>query len=376
MLYCGQKKEGARMNVFGLAGVGRQAVESTPAAVWAFGLLAAAAGLWMLVRALAALRRPVRARPDLVLPEDVSSAQAGYLMDGAADDRDLLSLILDFARRGLLTVEGDEALALEQRADLPGDAPAWERTVFAALFEAGPRCALTRPGPGFSDALERAKVQLEEGFSGPRALYRPRTVLRSLGLPFVGCLCLFLCLSRAGVGRALAACVPLALLAVLAHLAFRRWRFLRPGARALWAGAGAVLGVLAGAGAAVSALGSSTPLWLTAPAFLLVLAGCLVAPLLAEPTDYHRVTAARLQALFDFLRDPDPARLEAAGPDCFFDALPYAYVFGLADAWAAACESRCRAPAWYAGGGAFSAGEFVRAFRYSVEAALAKNDEE
>src|SRR5699024_8384575 len=105
-------------------------------------------------------------------------------------------------------------------------------------------------------------------------------------------------------GRALAACVPLALLAVLARLAFRRWRFLRNGARAVWAGAGAALALAAGAGGMACALGSSTPLWLTAPAFLLVLAGCLVAPLTAEPTDYHRVTAARLSALFRFLEEP------------------------------------------------------------------------
>ena len=97
------------MNVIGLAaGVGRQAVEPTPAAVWVFGILAAAAGLWVLARALRALRRPVQARPEFVLPEDVSSAQAGFLMDGEADDRDLLSLILDFARRGFLTISSDE----------------------------------------------------------------------------------------------------------------------------------------------------------------------------------------------------------------------------------------------------------------------------
>lgn len=380
------------MNVIGLAaGVGRQAVEPTPAAVWVFGILAAAAGLWVLARALRALRRPVQARPEFVLPEDISSAQAGFLTDGEADDRDLLSLILDFARRGFLTISSDEwdggdpdqtPLVLEKRRDLPENAPAFERTVFGALFAGGQTlCHLTRPGQGFSDGLETAKAQLQDSFSGQRALYRNRTGLWSMAWPFAGCLLLFLCLSRAGVGRALAACVPLVLLAVLARLAFRRWRFLRNGARAVWAGAGAALALAAGAGGTACALGSSTPLWLTAPAFLLVLAGCLVAPLTAEPTDYHRVTAARLSALFRFLEEPETGRLTELlddDPDCFYTALPYAYVFGLADEWAEAFEPLCRhAPVWYTNGYQdFSTGSFVRSFRYSVEAALAGNDEE
>ena len=114
------------------AGVGRDAVENTPAAVWVFLELAALSGLVVLARALGGLRGTLRAEAAFAVPQDLSSAQAGFLMDGEADDRDLLSLILVFARRGLVTVSSDEwdgsdpeqtPLVLTRRRDLPADAP-------------------------------------------------------------------------------------------------------------------------------------------------------------------------------------------------------------------------------------------------------------
>ena len=373
------------------AGVGRDAVENTPAAVWVFLALAALSGLVVLARALGGLRGTLRAEAAFAVPQDLSSAQAGFLMDGEADDRDLLSLILVFARRGLVTVSSDEwdgsdpeqtPLVLTRRRDLPADAPVWERTLFEALFPDGAAlCHLTRPDDGFAARLEQAKEQLAESFSGERRLYQPQTLVHSLLVPFAGCLALFLGLSRAGVGWALAACVPLVMLAFLMHTAFRRWHFLRTGARVRWAGAGAVLGILAGVGGAVCALGCSTPLWLTVPSFLLVLAGCLLAPLLARPTDYHRVACTRLLGLFRYLENPPRDQLTdllEENPDCFYTALPYAYVFGLADVWAEAFAGLCRhAPVWYTGGYQdFSTQAFVASFRFSVETALAKNDEQ
>ena len=141
------------------------------------------------------------------------------------------------------------------------------------------------------------------------------------------------------------------------------------------------LGILAGVGGAVCALGCSTPLWLTVPSFLLVLAGCLLAPLLARPTDYHRVACTRLLGLFRYLENPPRDQLTdllEENPDCFYTALPYAYVFGLADVWAEAFAGLCRhAPVWYTGGYQdFSTQAFVASFRFSVETALAKNDEQ
>ena len=373
------------------AGIGREAVSATPVSVWIFLVAAGLIGIFVTVRALSGLHRTVQADPSYELPEDLSSAQAGFLIDGEADDRDLLSLILGFAQKGFLTLSCDEwdgsdpdqmPLVLTKRRDLPSNAPEFERTIFSALFPDGQNIFhLTHPDDRFSSSLEKAKEQLEDSFSGEHRLYQSQTMLHSLLFPFAGCLLLFLGLSRVGIGPSLAACIPLAMLSFWMHMVFRRWRFLQTSSRVAWGIGGAVLALLAGGGSVLAMWSTSTPLWLTIPVFALVLAACLLAPLVARPTAYHTKASQRLLALFTFLENPPKEQLPhllEENPDYFYSALPYAYVFGLADEWACAFESLCKhAPLWYTNGYQdFSTSSFVSSFRYSVETALAKNDEQ
>ena len=76
--------------------------------------------------------------------------------------------------------------------------------------------------------------------------------------------------------------------------------------------------------------------------------------LLARPTDYHRVACTRLLGAVPVSGEPAPGPADGPSgrnPDCFYTALPYAYVFGLADVWAEAFAGLCRhAPVWYTGG--------------------------
>ena len=139
-------------------------------------------------------------------------------MDGEADDRDLLSLILVFARRGLVTVSSDEwdgsdpeqtPLVLTRRRDLPADAPVWERTLFEALF---PRWRGVVPSDPAGRRVCRpagagTKEQLAESFSGERRLYQPQTLVHSLLVPFAGVWrCFWVCPVPGWAGRWPPAC--------------------------------------------------------------------------------------------------------------------------------------------------------------------------
>ncbi len=206
------------------AGVGRDAVENTPPRpCGCFWRWRRSAGWWCWPGRWAGCAERCGPRRRFAVPQDLSSAQAGFLMDGEADDRDLLSLILVFARRGLVTVSSDEwdgsdpeqtPLVLTRRRDLPrtppcGSAPCLKR----CSPDGAALCHLTRPDDGFAARLEQA-----QGAAGRILLRRapavpaPDAGALSAGA-LCGCLALFLGLSRAGVGWALAACVPLVMLA-------------------------------------------------------------------------------------------------------------------------------------------------------------------
>ena len=101
------------------------------APVWVFWAFAGAGALlaaYTLLRALSARRRAPVVTPECTPPDGVSSAEVGYIIDNSADDRDILSLILWFASKGYLAVEGREELLVDlpvgvilHHADLLGD---------------------------------------------------------------------------------------------------------------------------------------------------------------------------------------------------------------------------------------------------------------
>ena len=95
------------------------------APVWVFSALQARALLaaYTLLRALSAAQAPV-VTPECTPPDGVSSAKVGYIIDNSADDRDILSLILWFASKGYLAVEGrEEDLRLVRKKGLPRGQP-------------------------------------------------------------------------------------------------------------------------------------------------------------------------------------------------------------------------------------------------------------
>lgn len=93
------------------------------APVWVFWAFAGAGALlaaYTLLRALSARRRAPVVTPECTPPDGVSSAEVGYIIDNSADDRDILSLILWFASKGYLAVEGwEEDLRLVRKKACP-----------------------------------------------------------------------------------------------------------------------------------------------------------------------------------------------------------------------------------------------------------------
>ena len=68
-------------------------------------------------------------------PKDVSSAEVGVIIDEEVNDSDIISLILDWGRRGIITIEEtDDDLILTKVNNLEKEAKNFERILFKGLF--------------------------------------------------------------------------------------------------------------------------------------------------------------------------------------------------------------------------------------------------
>ena len=99
-------------------------------------------------------------------PEEMDSAKAGAIYRGAVRFTDLLSLILYWAQQDYVEIHGrkkkkTEGIRLVKKKELPESAPAYQKTMFEALFRDGAEEVYTQKLP---EGFQRAEFQLEHGF--------------------------------------------------------------------------------------------------------------------------------------------------------------------------------------------------------------------
>ncbi len=136
--------------------------------VWAFAGAGALLAAYTLLRALSARRRAPVVTPECTPPDGVSSAEVGYIIDNSADDRDILSLILWFASKGLSRRRGPGGgPAAGTEKGLPAGSPEYQTVFLTRFFPAGRTvCQLHSLEPAFYEALQKAKLSLSAHFTG------------------------------------------------------------------------------------------------------------------------------------------------------------------------------------------------------------------
>ena len=139
-------------------------------------------------------------------PKDMTSAEAGVLIDDSVDDKDLISLIFYWAANGLIEMEEIEKegffdkkdFILTKLKDLPENAKPFERTIFYGLFPGSTgNVRISTLKNNFYSYMEQAKKELNDEISN-RHLYEPGT--RLLGKIIMGAAFIFLM----GVGVSIA----------------------------------------------------------------------------------------------------------------------------------------------------------------------------
>ena len=107
-------------------------------------------------------------------PAGTTSAEVGVIIDGVANDGDVISLILDWGRRGLITITDDkeEGLILEKKNELESTHRSYESIMFSKLFEKEDKVKVDSLKNKFYRTVQRTEERLDKYFrSKDKKLY-------------------------------------------------------------------------------------------------------------------------------------------------------------------------------------------------------------
>lgn len=297
---------------------------------------------------------------EVTTPNDIPSAEAGLIVDGYADTRDLVSLIIYWADKGYLAISSDNknhfTLIKQREADSQMDA--YQRTMFEELFRGRDQVTAADLKYKFSATLQRVKLDLLRLYRSPeKKLYTSSSVLAKT-----------LCYLFAGL------CTGILFFRVFSDYLFDPAAGLVGGAIALVATIG--LCFVVGYAVDKSAVGSKAAVFVASLfhlgllflAFLIaiVISGLIYAAAAAaicaaicgisgsfakKRTPQSSEKLGRLLGLKRFIEMAEKPRLEMLvneNPSLFYNILPYAYVFNITDKWAKQFESiAIEPPSWY-----------------------------
>ena len=285
-------------------------------APWAYGVMAAIGIATLAVIGLFVRygkdRRPVKT-VEFYPPDDISSAEAGYLYDKKLQRKDMVSLVMWFASKGYLKIHAAENqdpktkkgtpynITLYKLQDIPNGAPRYQKTFFNGIFKGGDKVRMEKMPGSFARAYSEAESELEEVFTGDKDFIDPQ----SESAKHTGCLI--------GILVFLATILSICLFTITEDLI-------------------------------ASLLGEC------------LLCGIIIficVKFMLRPSDYRVDMLGRLKGFRSFIKKAELDRINLLvhdDPDYFYRILPYAYVFGLTDKWAKNFEAIVpEVPEWYDG---------------------------
>ncbi len=305
-------------------------------------------------------------------PDGMTPAEAGFIIDGEVDNKDVTSLLLYWADKGYIQIieEGPSDFTLAKLKDLE-DGRSYEKSMFKALFKNRDTVSnhtlrqtfyttMTQTKSGvrlwFESAKERNVFTKSSGTA--RAFMKLLTMLPVAYALFMYIFRdsddLFLSLVIAGL-----LCWLLSLPVFLLVDVFEKWRSTPPGRRMsrliLFAIVFMILFALYVF--AVPAIFSSTlefaSLYITIASTAATLIMLPLAVVMRKRTEQGAKWFGQLLGFRTFIEKAEKDRIERLveeNPSYFYNVLPYAYVLGVTDAWAHKFEGiGMQQPQWYTG---------------------------
>lgn len=306
-------------------------------------------------------------------PDGLDSAAVGYIIDGHVEDKDILSLIIYWADQGYLKIEERDpskkkAKIFFIRTDkrFPANAPRYQTVLFEKIFKKGNEVSLGSLKYQCSETISVCKTQLRAYITGKGGIYTgaskiARGVSSILGiLPMAVFVVVLAVFSKLSIWRILFYVLDVAVLFVgicLFNNIIDNWYARNTSQRRRMCIFGLGLSMVS-----ISALaGSYLMQWRQNEVFDLTIAlavMAVVSGVCVLLTGFMKKRTHRcvewmgyLAGLRDFIETAELDRLKAMAeenPEWFYHILPYAYVFGLSDAFAKKLEGLAiPAPQWY-----------------------------
>ncbi len=302
-------------------------------------------------------------------PDGMTSAEAGYVIDGCVDDKDVVSLILYWADKGYLRIDEKEKNEFElvQLKYLDEDAKPYEKTMFSKLFREGNAVALSSLKYSFYTTMAATKTGVSSYFESvkEKQLFTKQSKRARAFMGLATMLPIALALFHyifsdtyevmAGVVGAVIISVIISVPVFILVRVAEKWRSTKHGSRIAGLVVSVVLLSLAILGyIVITPFAFSMASW----GVVLATAGATLAmvPLtiiMKKRTRLGGEWLAKLIGFKNFIEKAEKDRilmLVEQNPSYFYNILPYAYVLGVTDKWAKNFEGiGLEPPGWYRG---------------------------
>lgn len=297
----------------------------------------------------------------------LSSAQAGFVYDGFVDTKDILSLIIEWAYKGYLTIteEDKDDFTLTKLKDLDNTSIRAEQTLFNGLFKSGDIATKDSLKNTFYISLAHAKNDIYRYFQGnkERQIYsNTASVLKVIfaSLCFIPFALLFANayyqISYQGtISMIIAGAIFVFGSLISAWLIYvvKRWSSQKSALNILSAIGLFIVGGLYVIATFALAFFFKVPVWTYAFTLILTLIILALVSVMDRRTELGIHYLGKLIGLKRFIETAEKDRLEMMvhdDPTYFYKILPYAYVLNVSDVWSKKFESiAIEQPDWYVG---------------------------
>ena len=307
---------------------------------------------------------PVIETVEFHAPSGVTSAEVGTIIDGEANDGDVVSLILDWARKGLLTIsDTSEGMIITKIDELPPGHRHFEAVMFNALFKGREQVNIKNLKGSFYTTIHRTETEIDKYFHRKdeyRLFTKQSQIVQGIltflsFLPMAIVSGIIIYFSEYNLGSALVGCVFVAIpiifcTSILCRMESKRYVHKRSTKAFMIAGCLLLFG-FAGLMLMVYTFVCEANAVYSAGAIVLNILFIFCTVYMKKRTEYSNQLLGQVLGLRNFIIVAEKDRLQELvdeNPYYFYDILPYAYALGLTNVWNEHFKDLTIAPCtWY-----------------------------